>query len=484
MKRVIKMELTKFINNQKKKVKDLKINTDNIYICKQNKLYLDALKEVNAFFHIIDEERLSNLIIKNDHLLRINKFDHNNYYDLMSDCKKNFYSLEKIRKDYIINENNFSSSDLEHKKKQQADNIGKSYEQLSFAYAQNLYCFMKNNNDRCVNQFNKDFLTYELESNYINKIDFQYLLRYISENNEVLNVYNNRLMKKYNLKSIKLWNSNLKVYPNKSININEAFKLLKSFLSVYIDDKLITKILGDKWIVINNNIPFTFEINNLCSHPIIFCKWSNNFSDLINLTHEIGHAFHNYINKKNNKFQKHSIDIMSAETISIYFEYIFLNWIKNIRGYKDIANDYLFNRFKTSIFNQARFSDFEFNLYEKISKKGYLNKNIIDSEYKRSLKKYDGEKIANYKYVSAGWARLPHLFVGMYTYKYIYGSLLAYYFVYNSNFNKVKEFIKSPNNLVFFQKIRDLNIDFNYVKIMNSLLDSMKNINKTNVKKQ
>lgn len=184
----------------------------------------------------------------------------------------------------------------------------------------------------------------------------------------------------------------------------------------------------------------------------------NGVRSLETLAHEMGHAIHTELSKKQPpRYQKYST--ATAEVASTFFEQIIFEEIEKHLPEKEkivLLHNKIMGDIST-IFRQIACFNFELELHEKIRKDGQVSKEKIADIMSKHLKSYLGNSVSitpKDGYFFVYWSHIRRFF---YVYTYVYGQLIsrALYEKWkqdSSYAEKIKQFLSagrsmSPENI-------------------------------------
>jgi oligoendopeptidase F len=225
------------------------------------------------------------------------------------------------------------------------------------------------------------------------------------------------------------------------------------------------------------------------SASLVLLNHVNNFTSLQTYGHEMGHAFHTELSKKNQTPINFPYSTSTAETASTFFEQIVFNHVLD-----NLSNDErkmaLFERTLRdveTIFRQVACFNFELELHTAVRSKGFVKKDEIAQTHNRNMQAYLGSKfkldeVDGYLFVT--W---PHLRYYFYVYTYAYGLLVSKVLLkrYKENpayLEKIEQFLKSggsdsPENI--FKKIGiDLTKKEFFQEGLDTIREDVKNLRK------
>ncbi len=168
-------------------------------------------------------------------------------------------------------------------------------------------------------------------------------------------------------------------------------------------------------------------------HPYLLLNYNDNYNSVSTMLHELGHAMHSYYSNRNQPFSKANYPIFVAEVASTFNENLLLNYMlsreKDPSKRKVLLGESL-ETMRTTVFRQAMFSEFEYNIYKADENKEPLTADFLNKTYLDLLKRYYGDSKGIVKIddlYSVEWAYIPHFYYNFYVYKYVTGYIAALY---------------------------------------------------------
>lgn len=153
---------------------------------------------------------------------------------------------------------------------------------------------------------------------------------------------------------------------------------------------------------------------------------TNDFNSVTTLAHEVGHAIHSELSKKQPViYQNYSTS--TAETASTFFEQlVFEELIKDFSAEEKVIalHNHLQEDINT-IFRQIAVFNFELELHKKIKKEGYLDSQQIKSLLNQHMLAYLSNKFNLTEQDGLFYIVWSHLRYFFYTYTYAYGQLIS-----------------------------------------------------------
>ena len=213
----------------------------------------------------------------------------------------------------------------------------------------------------------------------------------------------------------------------------------------------------------------------------VLLNHTNDFRSLTTLAHEMGHAIHAELSKKQPAiYQDYSISV--AETASTFFEQLIFDKImeKLTDKEKVIALHDKINNSVGTIFRQVACFNFELELHEKVRHDGFVPAEEIAKIMNKHMKSYLGSTVKLTELDGYIFIRWSHIRQPFYVYTYALGELVsrALYARYKKDKNYVKNIegileaggSKSPKDI-----LKDAGININSAEF---LKDGFENLRK------
>ena len=160
------------------------------------------------------------------------------------------------------------------------------------------------------------------------------------------------------------------------------------------------------------------------SKPYILLNYHNTLDNVFTIAHEMGHSMHSYFTRKNQEYIYGDYSIFVAEVASTTNELLLLNYmINNANNKKEklyLLNHYI-ESFRTTVFRQTMFAEFEQIIHEHLENGGSLTADYLCEEYLKLNKLYYGPNVVIDNEISIEWARIPHFYYNYYVYQYATG---------------------------------------------------------------
>lgn len=167
------------------------------------------------------------------------------------------------------------------------------------------------------------------------------------------------------------------------------------------------------------------------SAPYILHNFNGTLNSVFTLTHELGHSIHSAFTNANQPYQTSHYKIFVAEVASTTNEALLVHHMlkqtddPKVKAY--ILNHYL-NDFRTTMFRQTMFGEFERDMYAAAESGQALTTHFLDEHYYKLTKLYFGDSFAwddEDAPIAWEWCRIPHFYYDFYVYKYATGMAAA-----------------------------------------------------------
>lgn len=213
-----------------------------------------------------------------------------------------------------------------------------------------------------------------------------------------------------------------------SMDYEKAYELVLDALSPlgkdYID--LLKKAFNDRWIDVyetENKRSGAYSVSIYDNHPFVLLNYSKTTHDIFTIAHEMGHAIHSYMSNKKQCAEKAEYKIFVAEVASTVNEVLLLKYLlkrADQKGKRFLLNYYI-NMFRTTIFRQTMFAEFEKFAHDSFEASKPLTPDFLNEEYYRLNQAYYGEGVFHDPEIAHEWLRIPHFYTPFYVYKYATG---------------------------------------------------------------
>jgi oligoendopeptidase F len=163
-------------------------------------------------------------------------------------------------------------------------------------------------------------------------------------------------------------------------------------------------------------------------HPYVFMNYNDGVGDVSTLAHELGHAIHGVLAKKNSLYNFHpstaTAEIASIFAESITFDYLFKN-TTNKKLKINLLADKIQGSFAT-IFRQNAFYLFELDIHKHRREQGELTTEHINNYYQSRLQPMFGKSLKLTPGHSYWWMNIAHFYhYNFYVFTYAMGEALT-----------------------------------------------------------
>ncbi len=163
------------------------------------------------------------------------------------------------------------------------------------------------------------------------------------------------------------------------------------------------------------------------SQPYMLLNFSGTLDSVFTMAHEAGHSMHSWFSRENQPYQTSDYRILVAEVASITNEMLLANHLRSQTEDKDIIAyliDSQINDFRTTLFRQTMFAEFEMLIHARVEDGGSLSTDWLNKTYFNLVKLYHGDAFEYQEedlLIATEWARIPHFYYNFYVYKYATG---------------------------------------------------------------
>ncbi|KAA8999844.1 oligoendopeptidase F [Paenibacillus spiritus] len=160
------------------------------------------------------------------------------------------------------------------------------------------------------------------------------------------------------------------------------------------------------------------------THPYVLLNHNDNLNSMFTLAHEMGHALHSYYSDNALKYRDAQYTIFLAEVASTTNEALLMDYLlKKSTDPKEkmYLLTYYADQFRTTVFRQTMFAEFEKIVHERAESDESLTPQDLSAIYYDLNKKYYGGNMVVDQDIEMEWARIPHFYTSFYVYKYATG---------------------------------------------------------------
>ena len=217
--------------------------------------------------------------------------------------------------------------------------------------------------------------------------------------------------------------------PKKEISYEEALKMMQEGLTPLGEEYLAQVDRGTKdgWIDVYENQGKTsgaYSFGSYDSKPYILLNYTDSLKDVFTIVHEMGHSMHSYYTRKTQPFTYGDHSIFTAEVASTVNESLLMQHLLKTETDPEMRKyliNYYIEEFRTTLFRQTMFAEFEMLTHKEIEKGGVLTAEWMCKVYNDLNNQYFGPALSEDEYIQYEWARIPHFYRAFYVYQYATG---------------------------------------------------------------
>lgn len=254
--------------------------------------------------------------------------------------------------------------------------------------------------------------------------------------------------------------------PENHVSFEDAKKTMAEALAP-LGDKYIEDMnngLDAGWVDVYENEGKTsgaYSFGSYDSMPYILMNFSSSLKDVFTLVHEMGHSMHSFYTRKKQPYIYGDHSIFTAEVASTVNENLLMKHLiakETDPQMKKYLINYHIEEFRTTVFRQTMFAEFEHWTHKTLEEGGTLTAQSMCDYYNELNKKYFGPAVAEDEWIKYEWARIPHFYNSFYVYKYATGYSAA---------AAISDIIleKGPENYLKFLGTGDSNYPIELLKI-------------------
>ncbi len=160
-------------------------------------------------------------------------------------------------------------------------------------------------------------------------------------------------------------------------------------------------------------------------HPYVLLNHREDLDSAMTIAHEMGHAMHSYYSNLHQPAPKANYTLFAAEVASTCNEITLMtklmdHYADNRKALAYLCN-HLLEQFRTTVFRQTMFAEFE-RISHRMAEEGEaLTKEALSKAYLELNQKYYGQHCVVDELIATEWMRIPHFYRAFYVYKYATG---------------------------------------------------------------
>lgn len=276
-------------------------------------------------------------------------------------------------------------------------------------------------------------------------------------------------------------NKNKYTYDETKQNVIEALKVLgEDYVTI------LKKAFDERWIDVYPNKGKkggAYSSGSYLTNPFVLLNYTETYHDMLTVAHELGHSIHTYYSNKNNPYQYSDYKIFVAEVASQVNELLvndyMLKKVKTKEEKIDILNQTL-DIFKSSIYRQTMFAEFEKQIAEEVEKDEVLTAEKLNNIYYNLVKKYFGDRVVVDEEIKYEWERIPHFYYNFYVYKYSTGLAAAAHIVTriinkeNGALESYLAFLKTGGSMQPLDELKIAGVDLTNPEVIQSAMNMFK----------
>lgn len=243
-----------------------------------------------------------------------------------------------------------------------------------------------------------------------------------------------------------------------------------------------------RWIDVYENKGKTagaYSWGSYLTQPYILLNFQGNVHDLFTLAHELGHSMHSFYSHQNQPYVYAHYKIFVAEVASTLNEALLMDHLLKTTQDKKVKMYYLnyyLEQFRTTVYRQTMFAEFEKMIHEKTEAGEALTPELLNQMYHELNVAYYGPDMVVDELIDLEWARIPHFFMNFYVFQYATGFSAAVSLAKqilnegDSAVGRYLEFLKSGGSDYPVNLLKKAGVDMNTPEPIQKALDVFKEI--------
>ena len=184
--------------------------------------------------------------------------------------------------------------------------------------------------------------------------------------------------------------------------------------------------LDSRWVDVHENRgkrSGAFSAGTYDTQPFILLNYQDDISSMFTLAHELGHSMHSELATEAQPWQYADYTIFVAEVASTVNETLLTHHLLETLEDDDlrlhVLDEYL-ERFRSTLYRQTMFADFELRIHEIAEDDGALTPDRFDEVYGELKSEFYEPAVLDDR-IAREWMRIPHFYYNYYVYQYATG---------------------------------------------------------------
>ena len=419
-----------------------------------------------------------------------------NIYDMLSFADLQFPEIEDEKGEKVrVTHSNFSlflKSKDARVRKDAFNAMYSVYDQYKNTFASTLYGGIKSEIFYARTRKYESALQGSLFQDDVSVEVYDNLIDAVDENLDTLNDYVELKKKFLGLDKINMYDLYVPLTDNFDMEIpyekaqEIILEALKPLGEEYLEN--VKKAFSEGWIDVYGNEGKqggAYSWGSYDSKSYILMSYKDDLNSLFTLIHEMGHSMHSYYSKNNQPYLYSGYKIFVAEVASTLNELLLINYLlktASSREEKIYLLNYYLEQFRTTVYRQTMFAEFEKICHSKVEEGEPLTAEDFINIYYDLNKKYYGESCEVNEEIGLEWARIPHFYSNFYVYKYATGfsaaSALSKQILEEgeSAVARYKEFLKSGGSEFPLDQLRKAGVDMEKKESVDEALEVFKSL--------
>ena len=217
--------------------------------------------------------------------------------------------------------------------------------------------------------------------------------------------------------------------PKKEIPYDEAIEIMKEGLAP-LGEEYVNQLqngIDERWIDVYENEGKTsgaYSFGSYSSKPYVLLNYTDTLKDVFTIVHEMGHSMHSWYTRNNQPYTYGDHSIFTAEVASTVNESLLIQHLlkeETDPEMKKYLINYYIEEFRTTLFRQTMFAEFEMLTHREVENGGVLTAQWLSDTYDKLNTEYFGPALSEDEYIKYEWARIPHFYRAFYVYQYATG---------------------------------------------------------------
>ena len=329
----------------------------------------------------------------------------------------------------------------------------------------------------------KSCLEAALHQNHIPTSVYHALIQAVKENQKVLHDYVAMRKERLGVKELHYWDLSVPLVEDsdRTFSYEEAVDIViqsvaplgKEYQSIV--EKGLRK---DGWVDVyekKGKRSGAYSSGSYDTMPYILLNYQGTISDVMTLSHEVGHSMHSYLSRQGQSYHNAQYPIFLAEIASTFHERLTYTYMMQNEKDREFLIYQQIEGIRSTFFRQAMFAEFELKIHEE----GPMTAHKLKEIYLQLNREYFGPALTLDDVLGCEYLRIPHFYYNFYVYQYATGIAAAYALgdiVEKEGPDRYLRFLQSGGSAYPIDILKEAGVDITSKEALSGIIGFWKNL--------